>query len=142
MKALLRKHEQKIRYLLVGGWNTVFSYATFALLYFLLASSIHYIALLVVNYIIGITNAYICYKFLVFKTRGNYLREYIRFYVVYGFAFFLNIALLPIFIEVFKLHPLISQAFILFFIVIISYTGHKNYSFKTGNQPQGIERHS
>lgn len=115
---------------MVGGWNTVFSYATFAALYFLLASSIHYIALLVVNYIIGITNAYIFYKFFVFKTKGNYLREYLRFYLVYGIAFIVNILLLPFSVEVLKLSPLVAQALIVFITVAISYTGHSRFSFK------------
>jgi hypothetical protein len=33
-------------------------------------------------------------------------------------------------VEVLKIHPLISQASLIGFIVVISYIGHRNYSFK------------
>ena len=130
MKQLIKKHEEKVRYLIVGGWNTVFGYAAFAALYFLLRNFLHYTFVLVISYIFGITNAYICYKFFVFKTKGNYLREYLRFYLIYGIAFIINLALLPIAVEFLKLSPLLSQGGIVFFTVAISYFGHKNFSFK------------
>ncbi|NLU49340.1 MAG: GtrA family protein [Syntrophomonadaceae bacterium] len=129
MKALLRRHEEKIRFVVVGGWNTVFGYLVFAGLYYLLRSHLHYLLLLAASYIISITNAYLGYKFAVFKTRGNYLREYLRFYLVYGVSFLVNLILLPVLVEALGLHPLVAQALILFFTTVISYTGHKYYSF-------------
>ncbi len=122
-------HEEKIRYLVAGGWNTVFGYGTFAAMFFFWGDYIHYMAIMIISYIVSVSNAYISYKFFVFKTKGNYLREYLRFYLVYGFAFILNIVLLPVSVEVFKINPLISQAAIVMVTVVFSYLGHKNYSF-------------
>lgn len=130
MKQLIKKHEQKVRFLIVGGWNTAFGYAAFAAIYFLLNNYLHYLVILVISYIIGITNAYFCYKFFVFKTKGNYLKEYLRFYLVYGIVFIINLALLPIAVEFFKINPLLSQGGIIFIAVFLSYFGHKNFSFK------------
>ena len=129
MKHFIYRHEQKLRYLAVGGWNTLFGYLLFVALYARLGGRINYIAILVVSYVISISNAYLCYKFLVFKTRGNYLREYLRFYLVYGLAFLINLALLPLLVEVLKLNPVVSQGAIVFFTVVISYMAHKNFSF-------------
>jgi putative flippase GtrA len=126
---LIRKHGEKIRFLIAGGWNTLFGYLIFALLFYLLSAKVHYMALLAVSYIFSITNAYLSYKYFVFKTKGNVMQEYFRFYVIYGIAFLANLVLLPAFVELLHVHPLISQALIIVLTVIISYFGHKNFSF-------------
>lgn len=130
MRKLYHQHWEKVNYLLVGGWNTIFGYAAFVALYFLLADRIHYLILLIVSNILGITNAYIGYKIFVFKTRGDYWREYMRFYVVYGSATALNFVLLLVCVEVLKLSPPVAQGGLIFLNVIFSYFGHKHFSFK------------
>jgi len=129
MKQLLIRHREKINYLAVGAWNTVFGYSLFVALYFLLGQNIHYLVLLIVSNILSITNAYVGYKLFVFKTKGNYLQEYLRFYVVYGTALVLNFVLLPVCVEIFKVSPPLAQAGLLGLNIIFSYLGHKNYSF-------------
>ena len=130
MKRLYDRHSEKINYLLVGAWNTAVGYGAFVALYHLLGHQVHYLLILVLSNVISITNAYIGYKIFVFKTEGNYLREYTRFYVVYGSAFLLNFALLPLCVEIFRLSPVIAQAGLMFINVVFSYFGHKNFSFK------------
>jgi putative flippase GtrA len=129
-KNIYVKHKQKVDYLLVGGWNTVFGYLTFLALYYLLSHRIHYLFLLVISNILSITNAYIGYKIFVFKTKGNYFREYLRFYVVYGSALALNLVLLPLCVEIFRLSPPLAQGILTFINVGFSYFGHKYFSFK------------
>jgi putative flippase GtrA len=73
-----------VRYLIVGGWNTLFGYLSFATLYYFFSPVVHYMLIMVMSTVINITNAFVFYKFLVFRTRGNYLREYLRFYAVYA----------------------------------------------------------
>lgn len=131
---------QLFRYLLVGGWNTLFGYATFALLTMLLTDRVPY-AYMVANVIanvIAITVAFLGYKWFVFKTRGNYLREYLRTFTVYGFSMLLGLVLLPILVVVTghfvhdqKLVPYIAQAAAIPLIVVLSFVGHKKYSFRT-----------
>lgn len=139
IKDIYRKHGQKIAYLLVGGWNTLFGYAIFVLLYSLLHQMLHYTLILVISYIFCITNAFMSYKFIVFKTKGNLLREYLRFYIVYGASFIVNIALMLIIVEFLKIRPIPAQSVILFFMTIVSYLGHKHYSF---GKPAEIDIHT
>ncbi|KKR38755.1 MAG: GtrA family protein [Parcubacteria group bacterium GW2011_GWF2_40_10] len=129
MKKILINHKEKIAYLLVGVWNTIFGYGSFVLLYYLFSLYVHYLFLLVISNILSITNAYVGYKFFVFKTKGDYLKEYIRFYLVYGVAFILNLVLLPVIVEFFKISPVIAQIFVIGLVIITSYFGHKHYSF-------------
>lgn len=128
-KKIYKRHEEKLKFLIIGGWNTLFGYLIFIAFYYFLNKIIHYLILLVISYIVSITNAYLSYKFFVFKTKGNYIRGYLRFYLVYGVAFLVNIALMPLFVEFIGVNPIIAQGIILFFTVSIGYISHKNYSF-------------
>lgn len=130
MKQLIIKHEEKIRYLIIGGWNTLFGYGVFSGLYFWLSGSIHYLVILSLSYIISITNTYIGYKLFVFRTKGDILREYFRFYLVYGVSFLVNLASLPVLLEILHLNMYVAQALITLLTVIGSYVLHKNFSFK------------
>lgn len=130
MKQFLTKHEQKIRYLIIGGWNTVFGYGVFAGLYFWLSGSVHYLLILSISYVLSITNAYIGYKIFVFRTKGNILKEYLRFYVVYGVSFLFNLATLPIFVEMLKFNMYAAQAVVTIITILGSYVLHKKFSFR------------
>ncbi|MDD5593445.1 MAG: GtrA family protein [Candidatus Margulisbacteria bacterium] len=132
IRRIYHHHRQKIDYLLVGLWNTIFGYLAFVAFYYLLGHRVHYLWLLILSNILSITNAYVGYKLFVFKTKGNYLQEYARFYIVYGLAFLLNFALLPVGVEFFRFSPVIAQAALTFINVAFSYLGHKNFSFKSG----------
>jgi len=124
------ENKKKMRYIAVGVWNTVFSYVAFVFLYYLTYSWLHYMLILVLSQIVGLTNAYICYKFLVFKTKGNIVREYLRFYVVYGSTFIVNLLLIGLFVEALGINPVISQGVIAILVVTMAYFGHSRFSFK------------
>ena len=118
------------RFLVVGGWNTLFGYSSFALLYFLFSTIVHYFLIIAVSTIINVTNAFLCYKFVVFQTRGNYVREYLRFYVVYAVPIGMGFVLFPLLIEGLRMNPYLAQAVITVLTIAISYFGHKRISFK------------
>jgi putative flippase GtrA len=130
---------QFLRYLLVGGWNTLFGYCIYALFTALLMPRLRfgYIYAAVFSNLIAITVAYFGYKFLVFKTRGNYISEWFRCILVYGSGLLPGLILLPLLVE--GLHhgfhlqssaPYIAGALLTGFTVIYSFFGHKHFSFR------------
>jgi putative flippase GtrA len=131
MRKLFKKHEQKFKFLLAGIWNTIFGFGLFTALFYLLPA-VHYLIIAIISTVIGTTNAYISYKFFVFRTKGNYLKEYLRFYVVYGVAIALNLVTLPIMVEILHIHPVVAQGLSIFITFLVSYNGHKHFSFKAG----------
>jgi putative flippase GtrA len=82
---------QFVRYLCVGAFNTVFGYISFAVVLTLLNGVLPQrfvyltvIAASVLSTPVNITVAYFGYKIFVFKTRGNYLLEWLKAFAVYG----------------------------------------------------------
>ena len=82
---------QFVRYLCVGVFNTIFGYATFVTILTLLNHALPprflYLTVILASVLsnpLNITVAYFGYKFFVFKTRGNYLREWLKCFAVYG----------------------------------------------------------
>jgi putative flippase GtrA len=126
---------QPLRYLVVGGWNTLFGYVSFASLYYIFSPVIHYLLIMVMSTVINITNAYLFYKFLVFRTRGDYLREYLRFYAVYAVPIASSFILFPLAIEVMGMNPYLAQAGIVGLTIVVSYLGHKHISFRADAGP-------
>ena len=126
---------QGLRYLVAGGTNTALSYGVFALSYHLLAPYVHYMIVVVCCTVINITVAYLNYKFVVFRTRGNYVREYLRFYGVYAVPIGLGFLLFPLGVEVLRANAYAIQAVITVITVVLSYYGHKHVSFRSGAPP-------
>jgi putative flippase GtrA len=131
--------EQFARYLLVGFGNTLFGYGDYALLTAVLEPVVphSYILASIIAAPLNITVAYLGYKWFVFKTHGNYLREWTRCILVYGSSMLIGILLLPLVVYLVRLTtgldrsaPYIAGALLMGFGVIYSFLGHKNFSFR------------
>ncbi len=127
------------RYLLVGAGNTLFGYGTFALLTALLDRVMPhgYILASVLSSVLNISVAYLNYKWLVFKTKGNYLREWARCVAVYSGGILIGAALLPVVVfairhatRVDAAAPYIAGALLIGVNAVYSFLGHKNFSFR------------
>ena len=135
----LRPLPQFVRYILVGGFNTLFGYFVFALLNWLFSSfsSYSYLYAAVPGNVIAITVAFLGYKWFVFRTRGNYLIEWIRCVGVYGSSMLIGLVGLAIFVPILRHHlrnpqlaPYLVGAVMTAVGVIISFLGHRNISFR------------
>ncbi|NOX26536.1 MAG: GtrA family protein [Deltaproteobacteria bacterium] len=129
----------KMRYLLAGGWNTVFGYGVGVGLYNALAAYMHILLIGTIANIISISMSFITYKLFVFRTKGQWLREYIRTYIVYGGASLVGILLLWLLVDGYGLKIWLAQGGVIFFTVIISYTGHSRFTFHRAECKQEAE---
>jgi putative flippase GtrA len=131
---------QFLRYLLIGAWNTVFGYTCFFLMNHWLATvmpAYSYIAANLLANLIAITVAFLGYKWFVFRTKGNYLREWLRALMVYSASvIFSTLALAPV-VGLIR-HttryqtqaPYIAGAVVAVFTVLSSFFGHRHFSFR------------
>ncbi len=120
-----------IRYTIVGAWNTVFGLGCYTVL-LLVFPRVHYLLLGVVSNVLAITNAYLCYKFFVFKTKGHYLREYFRCYVVYGGGMLAGMCGMFVCVSLLGFNAIWSNIFMTGTIFVFSYCGHRFFSFRRG----------
>jgi putative flippase GtrA len=131
-----RRREQ-ILYLVVGGWNTVFGYGVWAVLQYLLGSHVHYLVVIVMSWPLAVLNAYLGYRFVVFQSRGPLLTELPRFSLVYLASLLANLAMLPLALQVLPLNIYLIQALFTVAVVVVSYLGHKYFSFRRHRQRDG-----
>jgi len=126
---LLKK--QSLRYLLAGGWNTVFGYGIGVGLYTILSSQLHVAVIAAIANILAITMSFLTYKLFVFKTTGNWLSEYGRSYLVYGSMALLSIILLWAMVDYLGVDIWYAQALVILLTVGVSYLGHKFFTFRS-----------
>lgn len=130
MKAVVLRHREKIMYLIVGMWNTAFGYGLFAWLYYMLEKLLHYNLIQFVCYVISTISAYLLYRYFVFKVKGDLIKGYLRFAVVYIYAYLGNMLILFLLKRFTSIDIYIGQAISVFVIVSVSYFSHKKYTFR------------
>jgi len=132
------------RYFLVGIWNTVFGYTTYAALTLLLTPHLPYAYILatVLASLLNITVAFLGYKWFIFKTKGNYLREWMRCVLVYSGAIMMGILLLPVLVYAVRhatrfdaAAPYIAGAVLTGLNLVAGFVGHKTFSFQSPQAP-------
>ena len=121
------KLPQKLRFLLVGGFNTIFSYLLFAIM--VAGIKIPYQAALVVGYIISTNVSIFTQKYYVFHSLGNLRAEYIKACSVYLLVLLINYVAMYIMVEVCLIGELVAQAVYVMFITIFIYVAHSCFSF-------------
>lgn len=131
LKGILKTslQSEKLRFLLVGGYNTAFGYGLFTALILLAGDKIHYLVILPVSHVIAVTNAYFAYRLFVFLDASRGLRSYLRFHSVYLGSLGFGMVALPTLVEIVGLTPIFAQGIVLAVTVVLSYILHKRFSF-------------
>jgi putative flippase GtrA len=125
-----RELHRQVRYLFVGGWNTLFGFLVFTVLYFFLHAYLADTAILVISYVPSILNAYLGYKKVVFKTDSSPLREFPRFAIVYVVALAANVLVLPVLKSALGGSAYLGQAAFTVALVVTTYVFNKQFSFR------------
>jgi len=130
------KFPEKIRYLLVGGYNTVISLGLYEL--FLWLWNRHQLALFL-SFFVSSINSYWTQKIYVFNTRGKVAKEYFRCLFSWGVSYGLNVILLEVFVRL-GMNPRVAQIPALALVTINSYLMLKYIAFqnhKKGEKNEG-----
>lgn len=127
------KINKHLRYLLAGGWNTVFGYGIMIFLFKILSNFLNIVVIAIIGNFLSITMSFLTYKTFVFQKKGNWVYEYLRCYLVYGGLAILNIVMNWVFVDYFHISIWISQGICIPVAVLISYFGHSKFTFKNKN---------
>lgn len=123
-------NSSKFRYLIAGGWNTIFGYSLGVILFLLLTDSVHTAFIAFICNLISMAMSFVTYKLFVFRTKGNWIKEYFKACLVYGNVAIISIVVIWILVDLVGLNIWISQALAILVTVVISYFGHEKFTFK------------
>ena len=136
--------DKRVAFLVVGAINTVVGFLIFAGFLVVIGQRWgkpwSYLATLVCAHIIGVLFAFVLYRYVVFRVRGHMLSDLWRFETVYLSALAVNFVLLPVLVELAHLPVLLAQALIVLVTSLMSWLGHKNYSFRRTSSSEGLHR--
>ena len=129
--------DQRIKFLIVGGINTLVGFGLFVGVDLTLGrltdssagTVVGSLVTLVVSHILGVLFAFVMYKRFVFKVSGHVLRDLARFESVYLVSLGINAVVLPVLVQ-FGLNRILAQALITIATTLISYVGHRFFSFR------------
>jgi putative flippase GtrA len=121
-------NDQRVRFLIVGGINTAVGYGTFAAVIFLGG---HYIVANVIATAVGMTVSYFLNKYFTFRQYKKSFTEIIRFISVYFVSFMLGNVVLYVMVDIISISPYLAGALNLIFTTLISWFGHKYFSFRS-----------
>jgi putative flippase GtrA len=120
----------KLAFLVVGAANTLIGGGWFLLFQTTVGQLAGYMVSLVLAHIAAVLCAFVLYRRLVFRVTGHVWRDLVRFEMVYLSALAVNAVLLPLSVEVLGIPPIPSQFLIVFVTAVMSYFGHKYFSFR------------
>jgi putative flippase GtrA len=119
-----------LRFLVVGGINTVFGYSVFALLIYL---QLHYVLATLLAQICGVLFNFKTTGTIVFRSKDN--RLLLRFALVYVFTYLVNIGLLKLF-DMADVGSLVAQAIIVLPLAVVTFVLMKKFVFDIANKKQ------
>jgi len=128
------------RFLSIGLLNTLFAYSSFAVLAYLFGRyfpAYGFVLAALISGFANVTFSFLTYKWFVFRTRGNYLIEWIRCTTVYSGGIVINTALLPVVVfalraltPMYAAAPYVGAAILIVVTTIVNFFAHKEFSFK------------
>jgi len=123
--------DQRVAFLIVGGFNTLDGFVLFVLFHMLLGNGFaRYMLTLVLAQLLAMSVAFFLHRRFVFRVRGHVLLDALRYGLVNLGTFGLNAVLLPFFVEVVDLAVVPAQILATIVVVVVSYLGHSLFSFR------------
>ncbi|PFG17737.1 putative flippase GtrA [Propionicimonas paludicola] len=122
--------DQRVRFLIVGGANTVFSTALFIGFDLWFGRMVYSFVPLVLAWVISLVCVFFLHRGLVFRVHGHLLRDLGRFAVVNSGTLAINIGALFVVSDLLGWPRIPWQLGITAAMVVASFIGHKYFSFK------------
>lgn len=122
----------KIRFLLVGGFNATVSYLMYVVFILLLGQEQYWLAM-TLSWIFSSFSSFATQKIFVFCTRGtlkDWIKEYTRCIGVWIVAYFINTVMLEVFVRYCSINVYPAQILAIISTTISSYVLFKYFAFK------------
>jgi putative flippase GtrA len=132
-------HDQRVAFLVVGGINTVVGFAIFIACSESVGDLVDHrfgkvagsLVTVGISHVLSVLFAFVMHRRFVFRVRGRVLRDLVRFESVYLTGLGINAVALPVLVEL-GLSRIPAQAIIVAATTLLSYFGHRHFSFRRG----------
>ena len=115
---------------MVGGWNTLFQFGCFSLLYYLFQDSFHPDVIVVISYLIASVNGFLCFRWIVFRAADRPLTRYLRYNLIYIPLLLTYMFVLPWALAHTSLNAYAMQALFTLVAIVLGYVGNKYFAFR------------
>lgn len=132
---LLSARSQGIAFVTLGAVNTLIGFLFFVGFELIVGPHVGYLVVLLLAHVASVICAFILYRRLVFRVRGHWWKDLLRFESVYLVALALNLLLLPILVEAAHLPVIAAQTLIVGVTASFTFLGHKHFSFRRQHPP-------
>jgi putative flippase GtrA len=130
-------HDQRAAFLVVGAINTVVGFGIFVACSVSIGQFVDHhfgrvggsLVTLGISHVLAVLFAFVMHRRFVFRVRGHVLRDLVRFESVYLTALGINAIALPLLVE-WGMHRITAQAIIVASTTLLSYFGHRHFSFR------------
>lgn len=130
-------NDQRLAFLAVGAINTVVGFSIFVACSETVgdftdrrAGTIAGTLVTVgISHVLSVLFAFVMHRRFVFRVRGHVLRDFARFESVYLTVLGINAVALPVLVEL-GLHRIPAQALVILCTTLLSYFGHRHFSFR------------
>lgn len=120
---------QSYRFIIVGVLNTFVGLAVYAV--YLHIVNNNYLQALMISHIIGVIHSYFWNNKWTFQQGRYNIKSSLKFVLVYIVTFLINFFLLKILVDTIGMNKLIAQVIALFLTTVVSFFGHKYWSFRS-----------
>jgi putative flippase GtrA len=141
--------DERVRYVVVGGFNTVIGYSLYAIFFELVFGhplsrvvGVYIASVLCVyaSYVVAVPLAFALHRRFTFRVHGTgrIIVDFPRFCIVYVISLTINTFALPA-IERLDIPPLLAQAIVLAGVTVVTYFGHRIFSFHRPARPDEVD---
>lgn len=123
------KLPDKIRFLIIGGFNAGVSYLIYSAFCLVMGESAYQIAL-AMAWAISSVVSYTTQKFLVFQANGNWVKEYLKCCTTWFFSYLINAGLLEFIVKILHLNVFVAQIVATLAAAVFTYIFFKKFAFR------------
>jgi putative flippase GtrA len=142
-------HDQRLAFLVVGVMNGIVGFGIFVACSESVGHFVDHrfgkvagsLVTLGFMYVLSVPFAFVMHRRFVFRVRGHVLRDFVRFWSVYLTALGINAVALPVLVEL-GLPRILAQVIIVALTALLSYFGHRDFSFRRGAATQDETSHT
>lgn len=127
------RNNEKLKYLIIGLLNTFFGYSIFIFFDLFFSNFLFERSYFYANLIarpISILIAFVFHSVITFKKKLLNISRFLKFSSSYFLTYILSLLLLPTLVEIFKIHPWLSNFGLIILFGVVNFFNHKYWTFK------------